>query len=505
MAKTNNTTNPNLIERPPVIAVMGHIDHGKSKLLDYIRKTNIVEKEAGGITQHTSAYEVIHNLPAQAGSKKITFLDTPGHAAFTSMRERGAQIADIAILVVSAEEGVKAQTLEAWQSIKDHATPFVVAINKIDKPAADINKTKQSLAENGIFVEGYGGNIPFAPISAKEGTGVNELLDLLLLVAEMEQLTGNRQAPAEGFVLEAHLDPQSGITSTLIIKNGTLHANDFIVVGNEVTKIKRLTNFLDQPVKELSFSAPVKIFGFAKLPAVGLPFSSFADKKKAEQFASEQQNKEACCRVIAKQEEGCICLPLIIKADVSGTLEALEKEVLKLSVERVTLNLIDRGVGVITENDVKQVAAFPNAIIIGFRVKTEKSAQTLAEKSGVSIQTSDIIYKLSEWLEERMKQAMPRQTVEETVGRAKVLKTFGKNKEKQIVGCATVSGVIIKDKKIKILRHDQEIGRGEILGLQLQKIKVDEVQENNQFGAELEAKIEIAPGDYLEVFDTITK
>jgi translation initiation factor IF-2 len=486
------------IERPPVIAVMGHVDHGKSKLLDYIRKTNIVDKEAGGITQNTSAYEVIHS------GKKITFIDTPGHSAFTTMRERGAQIADMAILVVSAEEGVKTQTLEALESIKEHNTPFVVAINKIDKPAANVENTKQSLAENGVFVEGYGGNVPFAPISAIEGTGVDELLDLLLLVSEMEELQGETKAPAEGFVLESHRDPKVGITATLIIKNGTLKNTDFIVVGNEVTKIKRLTDFLDKQTKELTFSSPAKIFGFNKLPQVGYPFKAFADKKEAECFAACHEEVDCGCELI-KREVGQVILPLVIKADVAGTLEALEKELRKVSVEKVAINIIDRGVGTITENDVKLIQAFPEAKIIGFRVKAEKSALTQAEKAQVAIQNSDIIYKLSEWLEEEMKKIAPKQKIEEVLGRAKILKTFSKVKDKQIIGGTVVSGTITIGKEIKIIRRETEIGRGKIVGLQMQKIKATEITEGNQFGGEIDARAEIAPGDYLEAFDTIIK
>lgn len=496
MTKTGLKTD--IIERPPVIAVMGHVDHGKSKLLDYIRKTNIVDKEAGGITQNTSAYEVSH------GGKKITFIDTPGHSAFTTMRERGAQIADIAILVVSAEEGVKTQTLEALQSIKEHNTPFVVAINKIDKPAANVEITKQSLAENSVFVEGYGGNIPFALISAKEGTGVNELLDLLLLVSEMEELRGEAKAPAEGFVLESHRDPKVGITATLIVKNGTLKNTDFLVVGNEVTKIKRLADFLDKQTKELSFSAPAKISGFAKLPQVGYPFRAFANKKEAECFAVCHQEISCNCEPI-KKEAGQVVLPIVIKADVAGTLEALEKELRKFSVEKVALNIIDRGVGTITENDVKLIQAFPEARIIGFRVKAEKSATTQAEKAGITIQTSDIIYKLSEWLEEEMKKIAPKEQIEETLGRAKVLKTFSKDKDKQIIGATAVSGIITTGKNVKIIRREAEIGRGKILGLQMQKIKATEITEGNQFGGEIDARIEIAPSDYLEVFETVIK
>lgn len=496
---SNTETKTNGVERPPVVAVMGHVDHGKSKLLDYIRKTNIVDKEAGGITQSTSAYEVVHN------GKKITFLDTPGHAAFTTMRERGAQIADIAILIVSAEEGVKAQTLEALQSITENKTPFIVAINKIDKPSANVEVTKQSLAENGVFVEGYGGNVPFALISAKEGTGVDALLDLLILVAEMEELQGEVEASAEGFVLESHLDPKVGMTATFIIKNGTLNSSDFVVVGREVTKIKRLADFLDKQVKELTLCAPARISGFNELPQVGFPFTAFANKKEAECFAECYKEEDCACAIEEKGEKAEVIIPVIIKADVSGTLEALEKELKKLSVSKVAINIIDRGVGTITESDVKLVQAFPGAKIIGFRVKTEKSALTQAEKFSVTIQASDIIYKLSEWLEEEMKKVVPKQKIEEVLGKAKILKVFSKDKDKQIVGGQVVSGLISVGKEVKILRRDAEIGRGRIVSLQMQKIKANEIAEGNQFGTEIDAKMEIAPSDYIEAFETVIK
>ncbi|HQJ84005.1 MAG TPA: translation initiation factor IF-2 [Candidatus Paceibacterota bacterium] len=489
------------IARPPVIAVMGHIDHGKSKLLDYIRQTNVVERESGGITQHVSAYEVVHK------DQKITFLDTPGHAAFEAMRVRGAQICDIAVLIVSAEEGVKTQTLEALKSIKEHNKPFVVAISKIDKPEANPDRTKQSLAENDVFVEGYGGAIPCALVSSTEGTGVDELLDLLLLVAEMEELKGNPEKPAKGFILETNLDPRAGVTATLIIKDGTLSDKDFVLAGNALGKIKKMENFLGKPVKELMFSSPVKVFGFSELPPVGCEFRAFAAKDEADKWLAENPFTIAPCGKIFNPHvaENAIRIPLVIKADVAGTLEAVEKELAKINLERVFLEVVAKNVGPVSENDVKLVSAFPEAVILGFKVKTEKSAITLAEKSGVTIKTSDIIYKLSEWLEELALGRTPKVTTEETIGRAKILKTFAATKDKQIIGGVVSAGKIVKGLKVKIHRHDNEIGQGKILDLQIQKIKVNEVEENTQFGAEVEAKIEIAGGDVIYAFETVTK
>ena len=257
------------IQRPPVIVVMGHIDHGKSALLDYIRKTNVVESESGGITQHISAYELTHN------NRKITFLDTPGHEAFKKMRSRGTEVADIAILVVSAEEGVKAQTLEALECIKESTIPFIVAINKIDKPQANVEKIKQNLIENEIYLEGLGGEIPFVPVSAKTGVGIPELLDMMLLVADLEELSGDKGKSADGIVIESNLDQKKGISASLVIKDGTLKSGMFVVAGDSFSPVRIMEDFKGLPIKEASFSSPIKIVGFNKVPQVGAKFSSF--------------------------------------------------------------------------------------------------------------------------------------------------------------------------------------------------------------------------------------
>lgn len=494
-------------ERPPIIAIMGHIDHGKSTLLDYIRKSNIVGGEAGGITQHISAYEVVHK-DKNGNSKKITFLDTPGHEAFSKMRDRGAKIADIGILIVSAEEGVKAQTIEAYKSIEQSKTPFIIAINKIDRPNANIERCKQELAEAGILVEGYGGSIPFTPISAKTGEGVPELLDMMLLVAEMEELAGDQNAPAEGFVLEANLDPKSGVTATFVIKNGTLKTGDFVIVGNEMAKLKKIENFLGVIIKEATFSAPVRVYGFSNIPEVGSCFTAFPDKKEAEKFLEEMKTKPASCqksngnyaRNVLQVE-----IPIIIKSDVYGTLEALEKEIAKLSTDKVAIRVISTGVGAITENDVKTASSSSNSIIVGFHVKTDKTALDLKDRYGIQIMTFDIIYKLSEWLEEQVKERTPKEKTEETIGRAKILKAFSRVKDKQVVGGTVTFGIIARGKDIRILRRDVEIGGGHILDLQEQKIRVSQVGEGLQFGTEIDAKLQIAPGDVIETFEITYK
>lgn len=494
------------IERPPVIAIMGHIDHGKSKLLDYIRKTNIVESESGGITQHTSAYEVVHKN--QNGvEKKITFLDTPGHAAFETMRHRGAIICDIAVLIVSAEEGVKTQTIEALNSIQNAKKPFIIAFSKIDKTNADIERAKQSLAENSILVEGYGGSIPWVAISSKTGEGIPELLDLMLLVAEMEELIGQPAQPAHGFVLEAGLDSKIGITATVIVKDGTIRTNDFIVVGGVSTKIKRIENFLGQTVTEMTFSSPVKIFGFSKVPEIGAEFVIVKDKKTAEEMTEKFHQEMIDGKIsLDLKEDKQVHIPMIIKSDTAGTKEAVEKEIEQLHNDRVCFQIIESAVGTITEKDVKMlIGGSEGGIIVGFRVKTEKSASDMAEKFNIAIKTDEIIYKLSEWLQEEMEKRTPKISVEEIKGRAKILKTFNRNKDKQVIGGSVLTGKISKNDQFKIMRREAEIGRGHIDGLQQQKIKVPHIEEGTQFGAEIESKFEVMPGDIIEVFEMVIK
>ncbi len=496
------TQNNKTIVRPPVVVVMGHIDHGKSTLLDYIRKTNIVAREAGGITQAVSAYEVLH------GKERITFLDTPGHEAFTAIRERGARIADIAILVVSAEDGVKPQTLEAYKAILQSKIPFIVAINKIDKPNANIERTKQELAENEILIEGYGGQIPAAEISAKTGDGVPELLDLLLLVAELQTLQGGPTMPASGFILEANLDPKIGISATLIIKNGSLHPSDWIVVDGVLSKVKILRDFLGQAAKELTFSAPAQVIGFSELPPVGASFSTFSDKKSAEQAAELEQRSKVAKAARAQSSpigENMIEVPLLIKADVVGSAEAVERELNKLASPRVQLKILAVLVGAVTENDIKLASGSPNSIVLGFNVRVDRAATDLAEKLHIPVQTFDIIYKLSEWLAEEITKRTPKIETEETIGRAKVLKLFGESKGKQVLGGVVTTGLIQPNKPFKIIRREAEIGRGKLVELQEQKLAAKEVLQDHQFGAMVESKVSIAAGDYLEVIEVTTK
>ncbi len=497
-----------IVERPPVIVVTGHIDHGKSSLLDYIRKTNIVSGEAGGITQHTSAYEAVHKND-KGISKKITFLDTPGHEAFSGMRTRGIKAADIAILVVSAEDSVKAQTIEAVKTIQADGLPFIVAINKIDKPTANIEKVKVDLAEHGVYVEGFGGNIACVPISAKTGAGVPELLDMILLIAEVEELKGNPNTPAEGLVIESHMDQKKGVSATLLIKNGALKKGDFIAAGNSISPIRQIEDFLGKNVDEATFSSPVGITGFDKLPIVGESFKSYGGKKEAEAATIlSRQNGDRSVNLPAKETEGAeetiVVVPLIIKADFAGTLEAIEKELGKIKKDNIVWKIIQKGAGTISESDVKLSSGIKNAVLIGFNVKTDKSALDLAMRLGVQINNFEVIYKITEWLDEEMEKRKPRVTADETIGSAKILRCFSRTKDKQVVGGRVIEGSISSGAKVKILRREFEIGQGEIAELQQSKVKTKEIAEG-EFGVNIESKTEIAPGDIIQAFVSVTK
>ena len=506
--KTENKK-PNIIPRPPVVVVVGHIDHGKSTLLDYIRKTNIVDLETGGITQSISAYEVLHKNE-EGKEKKITFLDTPGHEAFSKMRQRGALIADVAILVVSAEDGVKPQTIEAWKTINEAKIPCIVAINKIDKPNANIEKTKIELAENEIYLENYGGKTPYVEISAKKGTGVDVLLTLILILAEMENFTGNVEEDASGFVIEADLDSKRGIQATLIIKNGTIRKGMTVVVEDSMTSTRIIQDFKGEMINSATMSSPIRLCGFDKIPKVGSPFKAFQNKKDAQEYAQNYKNQEKkICYDKISCESNKKIIPILLKADVSGSLEAIEKEIAKIKckgeVESAEFKIISKGVGPISESDIKNISNSEDAIIIGFNVKADKSALEIAKTRGITISLFDIIYKMTEWLEEQMEERRPRIETVETTGRAKIIRAFSRTKERQIVGGKVIQGQMLLNGTVKIMRRDFEIGRGKIVNLEKSKVKTSIVEEGLEFGMMVESKIEIAPGDVVELFSIAQK
>ncbi len=492
----------NLISRPPIVVVMGHIDHGKSKLLDYIRKTNIVEGEAGGITQHIGAYE------AEVKGKKITFLDTPGHEAFSKIRRRGARVADIAILVIAADEGIKPQTMEAYEVIKKANLPFVIALNKIDKPEANPEQVKAQLAEKQIFVENYGGNIPVALISAKQGIGVDGLLEIVLLLTEMENLKASLDENASGFVIESNLDPKRGISATLIIQNGTMKKGMHIVSGRAIAPIRIFEDFTGKSIDEATFSSPVKITGFDKLPDAGSEFKTFLTKKEAEENITETKKTpsvdEKTLGVESDIGKNKIIIPVVIKADTSGSAEAMEKEIKKLEDEGILISILIKDIGKISEDDARTASASKNSVILGFNVDIDRSAQDIAEKFGILIHTSDIIYKLSEWLGKEIAERKEKSITEKLIGSAKILKIFGKTKNKQVAGGEVLEGKIILGRlSAKIKRRGEEIGNGKIIELQHNKTAVKEVGSGEQFGIMIDSKTEIASGDTIEIIEKL--
>lgn len=513
-----NLLSADLHARPPVVVVMGHIDHGKSTLLDCIRKTTITENETGGITQRISAYEVEIPQDSQDNFKnrKITFIDTPGHEAFSKMRERGAKIADIAILVVSAEDGVKPQTVEAWKTIVESNTPCIVAINKIDKEGANIEKTKKELAENEIYLENYGGKIPFVEISAKIGAGVDDLLSIILVLAEMENLTGDSALPASGFVIEANLDSRRGIIATLVIKNGSIKKGMTVVAEDAMCSTRIIENFLGKTINEAVFSSPIRIVGFDKAPRTGAQFKTFERKSDAIKYIENWKNLETLPPVGGKvskfEGKNIKIIPIILKADVSGSIEAIEKEIAKIknktasetSSENAEFRIIGKGIGPISESDIKNVSSDINTIVIGFNVKADKSAIDTAEKRGITISFFDIIYKMTQWLETQMEERRPKIEIAETTGRAKIIRAFSHTKERQIVGGKVTEGKINLNNIVRIMRREFEIGRAKIINLEKNKIKTSEIAEGAEFGMMIESKIEIVAGDIVESF-TVTQ
>ena len=500
MAKKSKSVAPNVIKRPPVVVVMGHIDHGKSTLLDTIRKGNVVDTETGGITQHLSAYVVPHTT-SEGADETITFLDTPGHEAFQKMRLRGADVADVAILMVSAEDGVKPQTLAALESIKAAEIPYVVAINKIDKPGANIERTQSSLIENEVYIEGMGGDIPWVGISAKAGTGISDLLDLVILTADLADLTGDTNAPAKGKVIEGKMDPKRGNTATLIVTEGTLKSGDFVVVGTTYSPVRIMEDCEGKTIRKASLSTPVGIVGFTDVPPVGGEFITVSTKKEAEVIVTEVANAVPVDQSINRKPNQPV-VPILIKADVLGTIEAIQHELDKFESDRIIVKTIGATVGDISTLDVQNVGATSNAIIVGFNVKVERAAEDVAQRLGVEIKTFDIIYELAEWLQTALKDRTPTQKEEVVTGSVKILKHFSMQKNIHVMGGRVDEGVIKLGQKVQILRREIEIGKGTIKNLQQAKSDVKEVSEG-EFGLQLETKAEITAGDYLKPYDLV--
>lgn len=474
------------MKRPPIVVVMGHVDHGKTTLLDYIRETSVAAREAGGITQSIGAYEIVHN------KERVTFIDTPGHEAFKKMRARGAEAADIAILVVAADDGVQPQTKEAIKIIRETETPFIVAINKIDKAGADQDKTKNELTQEGVLLEGYGGNVSYQPISAKTGDGVHELLDLILLTAEMEELDYDPAAPAKGFILESKLDSRKGIIATAIVKNGALKTGDEIVTPSTRGKIKMLENFLGKPVDQIIPSSPAIISGFENLPIVGEEF----EKARAplSKIILQKPTISKTPKIGKKTLEEVQTLSFIIKADTSGSLEIVSEIINNLPMpEKIQIEIIGESVGNVSDSDIN--AAIPTkALVIAFRNKVTKAAENLAKVHNIQIISSEIIYELIKAVEEKIKSLK-----EEMIkGVLEILAIFGKKgANQQIVGGKVIEGEIKNNTVIEIWRKEKSLGDGKIINLQHNKKDAAIVAAGKECGLLVDSQAAIQVGDKI--------
>lgn len=485
------TKTQNQITKPPVVVVLGHIDHGKTSLLLAIRNLTVpAEKPGGVITQHIGAYQI------EKEGKKITFLDTPGHEAFSQMRSRGAKVADIAVLVVAGDEGVKTQTKEAISHIKEADLPFVVAINKIDKPQANPAKVKGELAKENILVESMGGKIPAVEISAKGGKGIDELLDLILLVAEMENLQTNLVSPAKGVVIESYLDALRGPAATLILNQGKLKAGQIIGTHSTFGKIKSLENWQGEPLNEALPSEPVLILGFENIPRVGEEFKTFSSLEGATTNIKIEGPKGL---KTAEIKPGQKVLNLILKADVLGSLEAIEQVLESLPQEKVVLNILTAQVGEITETDVK-LATHSKAWILGFRVKVNPVASALLEREGGKAMVFEIIYDLVEAVRKNMERILEPAIVRMNLGKMKTLVVFITEKNRQVVGGKVVEGQVKKGALIEISQNGEIKGKGRIINLQKNKKDVDLAKKGEEAGILYEGNIKIEEGDILTIY-----
>jgi translation initiation factor IF-2 len=479
----------NLISRPPVVVFLGHVDHGKTTLLDFIRKTKVVEKEAGGITQHIGAYELLYE------EKKITFIDTPGHEAFSQMRSRGAKVADIAVLVVAADEGVKPQTKEAIFHIKKAQIPEIVAINKIDKPGADPEKVKRELQREGILVESFGGKVPSVEVSAKTGQGISDLLELILLVAEMENLKADLSKPAEGVIIEAYLDNKRGPTATLILNQGVLKKNQIIGTFSTFGKIKSLENFQGISISEAFPSQPTIVLGFENVPQVGEKFKIFPTIEEAKKAVKKKEEE----REVIFIEKDKKVLNLILKADVLGSLEAIREILKNLPQEKVLLRILKAGVGEISETDVK-LAKGAQAKILGFRVKENSIAQNLAEREKIKILKFEVIYELVEKVRKMMEKILEPEIIRKDLAKIKTLVVFKSEKNRQIIGGRVLEGQVKKGTLIEILRKEEKIGKGRLINLQKEKKDIEKAQKGEEIGILYEGETRIEVGDILVVY-----
>ena len=495
-----------LVERPPVVTIMGHVDHGKTSLLDAIRKTDVVSGEAGGITQAIGAYSVKYN------DKKLTFIDTPGHAAFTEMRARGASITDIVIIIVAADDGIMPQTKEAIDHAKAAGCPIIVAINKIDKPEANVERVMTGLVENGLTPEAWGGDIIVNQISAKTGVGINELLENILLVAEMENLKANPNRYASGAVIESKKDSKVGSVATLLIQNGTLRLGDPIVIGNYFGKVRTLKNDKGQNIVEAKPSTPVEVTGISEVPSAGDKFMAFESEKQAKQIAEERTLRSKASDtnfsgmslddLFGQIQIGIKEINVVLKADVNGSLEAVKNALEKIDVEGVKVKVIRSAVGAITESDIV-LASASKALIIGFNVRASGKSLDTAKEYGITIKTYDIIYKVVEDMEAAMKGMLDPEFEEKVLGTVEIRQIFKFSKVGLIAGCHVTSGTVKNGQKARIIRDDVVVYNGSIKTLQHEKDQVKEVKKDMDCGLTLENCQDYKENDIIEVYELV--
>lgn len=501
ICKKEKESGKNLHPRPPVVTILGHVDHGKTTLLDTIRKASVAAKEAGGITQHISAYQV------KKKGELITFIDTPGHEAFSGMRERGVSIADIAVLVVAADDGVRPQTKEVIEYLKEKKIPTVVAINKIDKSDANPMRVKQELADNGIIIEQWGGNVMCAEVSAKQNVGIENLLENILLLAEVEDFKADDKRDGFAIVLESNLDPQKGPVATILVKTGTLKVGQDVTAGNAYGRIRKIEDFTGRSLTTAGPSSPVTIMGLNSTPNTNDVLQVVSGKSiarlKSKEFSGgliERKEKVTSQKLMRIMEEDKIQkLNLILKADVQGSLEAIEQIISTIKTEEVIINIIDSEVGNITESDIK-TASPSQALILGFNVETTPVAKRLAESSDVKIKTFKIIYELVEEVKKMVIDMLPPEIVRTDLGMVSVLAIFKTGKRDMIVGGRVSDGKIIKGAQIEIRRDGEIIGKGKLEQLQQDKKVTPEVGKGNECGIVFEGDTKIKEGDTLIAF-----
>jgi translation initiation factor IF-2 len=479
--------------RPPIVTILGHVDHGKTTLLDFIRKAAVAQKEHGGITQAIGAYQVTYE------GKLITFIDTPGHAAFEKMRSRGAQVADIAVLVVAIDDGIMPQTVEAIKHIKKAGVAMVVAVNKIDIPGinkiAQMEKLKKQLSDHEVLVEEYGGDVPIVQLSAKTGEGVDKLLEIIQLVSDVNEFKGDPSLPAQGVVIESNIDKFKGPIATVIIRNGTLKKSQLIKIAGAASKIRSLVDFTGKQIDEAPPSTPVELLGLEIVPPVGgiLGDESLAAVSREDQIQSLLQKM--------KDQDKAV-LNVVVKADKQGSLEAIEGALDAFNDEREVVKVIDKATGDISDKDIK-LAASTGAIVIGFGVKVGSTATKIAENEGVLVRTYNIIYELIEELEDVVEGMLKVGALEEIFGTAQIVAEFPFGKTEKIAGCKVLDGTITKGPKVKVIRGEQIIGDGKIKSLKKVKNEVNRVEKGDECGIMFDSPIDFLPGDLIQSFRTL--